>query len=370
MADNESGPSGSTEPEGEPPPIWRGGSQRPEERGRGRRLGRRVLLVSVLALTVLVVGTAGGLYYLSTRLGDQVHRVPEVFTSLDPDARPAAGPGTTFLLMGIDTRADEPTTGSDAEASDFVPGRQRSDAIMLVHIDSGGQAGSVVSVPRDSWVPVAGHGTVKINSAYSYGGAALLVKTVESLTHTRIDHFAVIDFAGFRSITDAVGGIDVRIAAPTDAWGVHFHAGVNHLDGARALAYVRQRHGLPRGDLDREQRQQNVLRALLHRAASTGLLHDPAATYDLLDAVSKSVSVDDTLDNAALRTLAWHWRGLGEDGVRFVTAPVSGFGREGAADVVYLDIAATRALCSAAVSGDITHYLAGHKADTLPETPR
>ena len=96
----------------------------------------------------------------------------------------------------------------------------------------------------------------KINAAYAFGGPSLLIRTVENLTALRIDHFAVVDFAGFRSVVDAVGGIDVGISAATNNDGVDFHQGVNHLDGTQALAYVRQRYGLADGDLDRAQRQQ------------------------------------------------------------------------------------------------------------------
>lgn len=356
------------EPEG--PPIWQGREQRPAEHRRTRRLARRVSLVAVALLAVLVGGTAGALYYVSDQLGDQVHRVPKVFAHLDPATRPPEGDGTTFLLMGIDSRSPRPLTGSEATAGAFVPGRARSDAIMLLHVGPDGTHGSVVSLPRDSWVPVAGHGHAKLNAAYSYGGPSGLVAAVEAVTHVRVDHFAVIDFSGFRDLTDAVGGIDVRVAAPTESRGVRFHAGLNHLDGKEALIYVRQRHGLPHGDLDREKRQQNALRALLRGAVSDGVLGDPAKAYRLLDTLTRYVSVDDTLDNAALRELATHWQGLRANDMRFVTAPVSGLGVEGRQSVVYLDRPGTRALCDAAVSGDIDRYLADHHADTLPDVPR
>ena len=205
---------------------------------------------------------------------------------------------------------------------------------MIARIEPDRTGASVVSIPRDSWVEIPGRGFNKINAAYSFGGPSLLIQTVEDLTALRIDHFAVIDFAGFQSMVDSVGGIDVAIAEATRNQGVDFRQGVNHLHGAQALAYVQQRYGLPNGDLDRAHRQQNALRALLAKAASSGTLSDPIALYDLLDATSRSVGVDDTLSNGGLRSLALDLRGLRPSAVTFLNAPVAGLGREGAQSVV------------------------------------
>lgn len=150
----------------------------------------------------------------------------------------------TFLLVGTDSRSAASTTGEDATGPSFVPGAQRSDVVMLAQVSADRQSARVVSIPRDSWVEIPGRGRGKVNAAYSWGGAALLVATVEKLTGVRVDHFAVIDFAGFRSVVDAVGGVDVGVAARTASAGVTSQAGVNHLDGDAALVYVRQRHEL------------------------------------------------------------------------------------------------------------------------------
>ena len=138
---------------------------------------------------------------------------------------------------------------------------------MIARLAEDGQSAAVVSIPRDSWVDIPGHGKNKINAAYAFGGPSLLIRTVENLTELHVDHFAVIDFAGFQAVVDSVGGIDVGISAATSNEGVHFHQGVNHLDGTQALAYVRQRYGLVDGDLDRAQRQQNAMRAVLTKVA-------------------------------------------------------------------------------------------------------
>ena len=179
-------------------------------------------------------------------------------------------------------------------------------------------------------------------------------------------------------MVDSVGGIDVAIAEVTSNQGVDFRQGVNHLGGAQAFAYVQQRYGLPNGDLDRAHRQQNALCALLAKAASSGTLSDPIALYGLIDATSRSVGVDDTLGNGALRSLAFGLRGLRPSAVTFLNAPVAGLGREGAQSVVYLDDSRSTDLWTGAARGQgrrVRRPLSGgctrsHHAMTGPCTVR
>ncbi|MET0134695.1 MAG: LCP family protein [Kibdelosporangium sp.] len=336
---------------------------------------RRVLILTCTLLAVVVLTITGVVYVLSDQLIRNVDRIPSVFASLDPGQRPprSADPteqGTTFLLAGSDSLAAEPTTGTDAaEHAEFQPGAQRSDVIMLMRFNAALTRAVVVSIPRDSWVPVPGHGQAKINAAFSYGGPALLVQTVEALTRTRIDHYASVDFAGFEAMIDAVDGIDVTIARPTSFGTLHFHAGVNHLDGGQALAYVRQRKHLPRGDLDRVQRQQNAMRALLAKVGATTPLADPISLYQLVDAMSRSIDVDDTLTDSDLRSLAFGLRNLQGGQVTFLTAPVSGLGREGNQSVVYLDAGRTPALWQAFNGDDMAAYVTANASDVLGASP-
>jgi LCP family protein required for cell wall assembly len=216
-------------------------------------------------LVLFLVAAAGlAAYQLSNALGDQVPRVPDVFAPIPATERPAPLTSTTFLVIGADSRSPEPTTGTDAPAG-VNAGSQRSDLIMLASMAPDKNSAAVVSIPRDSWVDIPGHGRNKVNAAYAFGGPSLLTAMVEQLTGVRVDHFAVIDFAGFQGMVDAVGGIDLRVAQTTSDRGVTFVEGPNHLDGADALVYVRQRHGLPHGDLDRAHRDQNALKALVSK---------------------------------------------------------------------------------------------------------
>jgi LCP family protein required for cell wall assembly len=325
-------------------------------------------------LALLFVGGAIGVRLTSDRVLSHMNRIPDVFAPIDQATRPQKPAGSeqtlNFLLVGVDTRAEEQTTGTGGDGEIFVPGRQRSDAIMIVHVSADRRAAWVVSIPRDSWVPVPDRGMAKINAAYSLGGPTLLVRTVEQLTDLRIDHFAVVDFAGFKDIVDAVGGIDVRVAASTGDHRGFFKAGVNHLGGEAALIYARQRYNLPNGDLDRVRRQQNVIKALTTKASSLHLLSSPSRALSVAGAVAQAVSVDDSLDDDEMRSLGLSLRHLKPAGVKFLTVPTSGLGREGAQSVVRLDAARSVELWQALRTDHVAAYVHTHPADTLGSNPR
>jgi LCP family protein required for cell wall assembly len=339
------------------------------DRGRSARL-RRGLMWLFGTVLVLVVLLAGAIFAVTEQLTSDVMRVPGAFAGIDPSTRPAAGAGETFLLVGTDTRSPDPTTGTSATTSDFVPGAQRSDVIMLATIAPDGSHASLVSIPRDSWVPIPGRGMNKINAAYSFGGPPLLINTVEQLTRMRVDHFAVIDFAGFAQMTDAAGGIDVTVPVATSNFGVDFPAGPQHLAGPQALAYVRQRYGLPGGDFDRVRRQQNALRSLAATAINNGTLSDPVRAYGLADTLTRWVGVDETLSNNDLRSLIWDLRGLQSSGIEFLTAPVTGTGMEGDQSVVYLDQERDNELWFAMNTDAVGTWAATHPSAGLPAAPR
>ncbi len=311
------------------------------------------IVVCLLVATVSVV-TAGA-YFGTEHLADKVRRSPGVFSGVPEQARPpdtvAETEALSILLVGSDTRAGMPSTGTDAGSTGDISGRGRSDVIMLVRIDKEFAHATVVSFPRDSWVAVPGHGMAKVNASFAYGGPSLLVRTIEGITGARIDHFMVIDFAGFKSLTDAVGGIDVNVTERTTFESMVFHAGMNHLNGEQALGYVRQRKGLPHGDLDRVRRHQSAIRALFAKVADDEF--DSTRAYGFALELTRWITVDDTLTNDQLRTLAMRLPGLGGGDITFLTAPVAGLGREGGQSVVYLDAARCGRLWPALVSTDM-----------------
>jgi LCP family protein required for cell wall assembly len=340
-----------------------GGSLKPEDPPRAprRRLLIRVLLAAAAAAVLLVGGITGLFLERQWAYDRNIQRVPGVFPA-EPD-RPPRTPGRAqnWLLVGSDRRAAQATTGRDANEPLWRYGAQRADTIMLVHLPADRGRAYLVSFPRDAWVPIRGHGNAKLNAAFSFGGPPLLIATIERLTGVRVDHFAILDFEGFRSMTDALGGVDVRVARTVrdPARQVVWPAGTHHLDGARALDFVRQRHNLPGGDLGRIKRQQAFLKALAGQAVDRGTLANPLKLNAFLEAATKAVSVDESLTISRLRSLAVQFRSVRAGGIVFVTAPVAGMGTESRQSVVYLDPVKGQPLYRALRTDAVAPYLAG-----------
>src|SRR5262249_1872726 len=179
------------------------------------------------------------------------HREP-VFAGY-PD-RPAGGRGTNWLIVGSDSREGLTPEQQNELATGGDVGSSRTDTILLVHVPGLGSSNpaTLVSIPRDSYVPIPGHGKDKINAAFAMGGAPLLAQTVEQATGLRLDHYAEIGFGGFPALVDALGGVTVCLSEPINdsLAGINLPAGCQKLDGRNALGYVRSR-ATPRADLDR-----------------------------------------------------------------------------------------------------------------------
>ena len=303
---------------------------------RPRHPLRRVLISLAAIAVVLAVLVGGGLWFLADRWASNIDRVSDVFAGLDHEARPAAATPAqsapqepvTFLLVGSDTRGDV-AAGEDPDG--------RSDAIMIARFAADRTHAQLISIPRDSWVDIPGHGRNKINASYAFGGPSLLIQTVEQLTRVRIDHYVAIDFAGLIQVTDDLGGVDVVVAETTSNGPYTFPAGPNHLDGKQVRWYLAQRYGLPGGDFDRVKRQQQYLRAMFAKLFSSDTFTDPGKLDAAMLAVTSAVSIDDTLSNGELVSLAYSMRGVRPENIQFFTAPVLGTGMEGPASVVYLD---------------------------------
>ena len=299
---------------------------------------------------------AGGTALVFERQGaynNNITRIPDAFPS-EANRPPAAPKGVeNWLLIGSDTRVEGNRPGQTSV------GGQRSDTIMLVHLPKDRKGAYLVSIPRDSWVTIPGRGKSKINAAFSWGGSPLLIRTVESLTGVRVDHFAILNFDGMKTVTDALGGVDVRVSETvTDP--MHnqtWKAGINHLDGERALWFVRQRYGLKGGDFDRIKRQQAFLKALAAKAVSRGTFTNPLKLNAFLGAMTKSVSVDDTVTVGKLRSLALSFRNIRAGDISFMTVPTRGTGRQGRQSVVFLDPVKGKPLFQAMRQDKLGDYL-------------
>lgn len=310
-------------------PVYQPDYDTEPPRRRGLRWGRVFGVLLVLVLLLLAGGLAAGVHQMS-KIDGQIERVGDVFAEVPADTRPAAGAdgATNILLVGTDAWKNKPP---------------RSDTLMVVHLPADRQQAYIVSIPRDSWVPIPGRGRAKINAAYAWGGPALLVQTVEQFTDLRIDHFAQISFDGFEAMTDAVGGVTMPK--------------VGRLNGKEALVYVRERKSLQNGDFDRIKRQQAFVRQLLAESTSTS---NPMELLRLADAMSKAVGVDNGLTGGELRSLALSMRNIRGSDIEFTTAPNKGTGWAGDQSVVYLDPEAGVGLWTAMREDRMAEWTATH----------
>ena len=290
------------------------------------------MLAAIAAAAVVVTG--GGGWLLMRHYTNNITR-KNVFANLSGRPDRLAGKAETVLLVGSDSRAGAVNGQFQGSGADFVGGA-RSDTAILAHLSADRSRALLVSIPRDSYVAIPAcpdatgvvhppvHG--KFNAAFAEGGGGCSVATVEALTGVRVDHYVEVDFAGFQSMVSALGGVDVCLpSAAVDVMsGLNLPAGVSHVDGEQALAFVRARYALGDGsDLGRIQRQQQFIAAVLRKATSTGLLLRPDRLLAFLDAATKSVTTDRGLSVVDLRELATGLKGLDPAKVTFVTVPLA-----------------------------------------------
>jgi LCP family protein required for cell wall assembly len=320
----------------------RGGSRgspagRPGSAGRSRRMARLLSWVAVLT-SVSILATAGAGWALLRHYDGNIARIGGVFDGGGDRPQDVSRDATTFLVVGSDTRGDlAPGEGTQGEGDELVEG-ERSDTVILAHFFGGTDQAQLVSFPRDSWVTIPEHTDpqtgdfrpareAKLNEALNDGGPALVVRTVEQLTGVRIDHYVQVDFDGFKTMVDRLGGVEVCLTEPArDRFsGIDLDAGRHHVDGDVALAFVRQRQGtgISGGDLGRIERQQQFLGAMVREVLSAGTLLNPVKLNGFLTAATRSLQVDDGTSAGDLQDLAFRMRGFEAGGVAFATVPVA-----------------------------------------------
>ena len=296
---------------------------------RKARWGRRILTGFAVSVVIALVAIIGGCAWLDSGL-----RRVSVFSEYAE--RPAAGAGTTWLLVGSDSREGltpeqqaELTTGDDM-------GNGRTDTIIVVHIPSltSNAPTTMVSIPRDSYVDIPGYGKDKINVAFAQGGASLLAQTVEEATGLHLDHYAELGFGGFAAVVDALGGVQICPSDPIDdeLAGIDLPAGCQTVDGRDALGYVRTR-ATPRADLDRMVHQRQFVAALLDRADSPSVWLNPWRWYSVPHAAVAALTVDDGAHVWDLARLGWGLHGP----LTTVTGPVAGLPANSSGPVVVWD---------------------------------
>lgn len=309
-----------------------GADERPRQRKRRRT---KIILITTASVVVLaLVSAVGYLAYLNhivssnvsheslvPRPGDPVRDesgnevVGEdgepVVATAPPERDPNAGDALNILIVGTDSR-------------DLTIDRGRSDVMVLMHIAADRESVQLVHFPRDLFVEIPGHQKNKINAAYAFGGAPLLVQTIQPLVGVPIDHVAIINFDSFKDMTDAVGGVEVNVAEASPG----FPAGMMEMDGETGLEFVRERYALSQGDISRGQRQQAFIKAVLLKGLSGNTLTNPVRLANFVDAATENLVVDEDLEVGTMRSLAFSMRGIRGGDITFITAPWSGIGSD------------------------------------------
>ncbi|MDT7539197.1 MAG: hypothetical protein QOI82_2782 [Actinomycetota bacterium] len=321
---------------GAPPP--RPASRHVVPSGRVRRPRRTARVLSWIAVvtSISILAVAGFGWVLINHYEGNITRIKDVFGNRADAPKAAPNHAQNFLIVGSDSRGDlKAGEGVQGTGSTFVTG-QRSDTVILAHL-YGGSSNKVqlVSFPRDSVVEIPDYTDAKgkvhpaqhnrINYAFNEGGPQLLVRTVQSLTGVRIDHYLQVDFNGFQSMVDKLGGVDVCLSRPAKDHfsGINLSAGKHHINGTVALSFVRQRHGLPNGDIDRIKRQQQFIGAMIRKVLSAGTLANPFKLNGFLNVATSSLQADEGLNFSTLRTLALRMRNVGAGNIIFTTIPLS-----------------------------------------------
>ena len=322
---------------------------------------RRWLTILIVSLAVIVLGSAAAVGYVLTSAARSISQVERVEGALPTGSRPpeptpsvkATYKAVNILLIGSDKRSENENG--------------RSDSFVVLHISADRKNAYLVSFPRDMWVAIPGHGNAKINAAYSWGGSALAVQTVEQLTGARIDHVATTDFSDFVGLVDVVGGVTVdnpvASKARDNATGVSYTwpKGPVALDGPAALLFSRQRYELPNGDLDRALRQRALLKALALKVATPEVLANPAVLTRVISTVSQYVTVDSQMTDKVIFDLATSMRTTSSSQITMLQAPLKGFARSAdgqSYDVV--DVAGVAELGKALQEDTMAAYVAAH----------
>lgn len=284
------------------------------EAGRSARR-RRVRLLAVSVLSVLTLLASGSAWALTSYVSSSLGRVNAGTTGT-----PSSGP-VNILVAGVDTRGGL-TRQQELELHVGDSISDNSDVLMLVHIPADHTSVQVVSLPRDSWVDIPGHGMNKINAAVGLGGPPLMVRTVEQATGLVINDYVEVNFLGFVKVIDALGGVNICLPyAVDDSYsGLHMSAGEHHVDGVTALAFARDRHSFALSDIARISDQQQLLSSLFTEITQAGVLANPFRLQHVLSAIASSLTVDSGFNLVAL---ADELRGLRPADITFTTVPLA-----------------------------------------------
>lgn len=338
-------------------------SASPSRATKSRRR-RRVLWILIGFASMCVLAGLAAFVYVTGVLNSfdsKSATIPSAFPD-DKDRPQATRAGdqaaVNLLLVGSDSRGATRDQAESGSSSD-----QRADSLMLYHLTADRKNSYLISIMRDSWVSIPGHGEAKINAALSYGGVPLLVQTVESVLQQRIDHVAFIDFEGFKGLTDAVGGVDVDVPVAFTSTGygkggTHYPQGIMHMDGATAIAFVRERYGFIDGDYQRVRDQRIFLNALMGKLATPEVLANPQNVSSMINEISPYITVDSSLTGQRIGEIAFGLRNLRPSSTMMLTLPTLGTGwSSDGQSIVKLDTAKVEALSTSLKDGTTADFV-------------
>jgi LCP family protein required for cell wall assembly len=316
-----------------------------------------------VALSIAIVVTSGALNFFSRTASNAIPRSKAL------EGAPQSKNGdTNILLIGLDSRRDNEGNPIPKELTKLLRvgpasiGGYNTNTLILIHVPADGKKAVAVSIPRDNYVNVPGYGMKKIKEAYSYAkyaedsrlykegveqplrerlsrdaGRVATISTVSQFLDVPIDHFAEVNMIGFYDLANALGGIQVclnKAVSDTKYSGAVFPAGLQTISGADALKFVRQRHGLPNGDLDRTHRQQAFIAGVITKFRTQGIFGDIGKISDLLDVAKKDVVIDSGFDVIGFLPQA---KALTSGNIKFHTLPIEGYGMRNSQSVNLVD---------------------------------
>ena len=281
--------------------------------GKPRRRALKWFLGTLMGLLVVALAATSFYAFHMTSGVQKIQRSAELLPGPDAE-RPPETDMRNFMILGSDARTDDE--------------RGRSDVLMLAHIPTDRSKVYIISFSRDLYVEVPGRGMDKFNHAFAKGGVPLAVLTMENLLGIRIDHVAKIDFDGFIAVTDLLGGVTVNNRVSSSADPYHWPKGEVTVSGEEALLYVRQRKELPRGTVDRMERQRAVLKAMLGKIMTPKMLADPVKFGKVTGELGQHIVTDDQLTTPEMFSLATSMRVSGTDDVRMMLAPIARYDRD------------------------------------------
>jgi LCP family protein required for cell wall assembly len=294
---------------------------------------RSIKILTGISIAVLAISAVSALAFGTVTAS--INKI-DVFNGIEkrPEKKSTA---MNYLLVGSDTR--EGLSKAELKAlrvgSVATAAGKRSDTMLLVHISKARDKAVMISIPRDTFALIPEHTSKtgklipavysKINSSFNWGGAPLLIQTIEEMTELKIDHYIEINFAGFARIVDSIGGVEICTKKNINDPKSHLvlEAGVHTLNGIESLKYVRTREFDGMGDIGRMQRQQAFMSAVLRKATSAGVLLNPVTMASFINSALSAVTTDSELKNSDLIALAKQMKSLSTSSVRTLTVPLS-----------------------------------------------